>query len=229
MKLTKTEKILIYTLPLLLMGGIAYAFIRKKQGIKNLTVHDYTPPKASNPTVEPTANTIATTNVYPLKSGSKGAMVVELQQILNGSGAGLTVDGKFGPKTQAALQKAYGKTQIDSAADYNNFKAKTQSQADKNTSYSRAITLLNAYNQNPAGSIYTTLETTMRVIIVNSDNTYTDSGQTITFDKLDLFPRERFVPKAASTNGELRAEYTTPFIPVTFAVLANPSALAVKY
>lgn len=46
---------------------------------------------------------------YPtLKRGASGVYVSTLQALLNKSGSALTVDGKFGPKTQAAV-KAYQK------------------------------------------------------------------------------------------------------------------------
>lgn len=48
-----------------------------------------------------------------LKRGSTGSEVRELQTLLNNNGANLSVDGKFGPKTQAAVtsyQKANGLT-----------------------------------------------------------------------------------------------------------------------
>ncbi len=48
-----------------------------------------------------------------LKQGSRGTAVRELQQLLNSQGAGLDVDGVFGPKVQAALldfQRANGLT-----------------------------------------------------------------------------------------------------------------------
>lgn len=52
-------------------------------------------------------------NAFPLKQGSAGSNVVKLQQFLNAyGGASLTVDGKFGPKTKAALAAYNGKTSV---------------------------------------------------------------------------------------------------------------------
>jgi len=218
-----TKNILLYGLPLAAGGAFLYWYLRKSK-VKKLNTPATTPPNNVNPSKEPNPSVINSNNIYPLKSGSKGPLVVELQTILGG----LTLDGKFGPKTQAALLKAYGKTQIDSAADFNNFKAKVQKKSDQNIAAAVAQVIITDYNKNPNAQVYTTLETTMRVIIVNSNGTYTDTGQTITFDKLQLFPRERFVPTNISAKGELRAQYTTAVLPVTFTVLANPQALAVK-
>jgi peptidoglycan hydrolase-like protein with peptidoglycan-binding domain len=51
------------------------------------------------------------TKLPRLSQGSKGAAVKVLQTILNAEGAGLSVDGSFGPKTAAAVkefQKKHG-------------------------------------------------------------------------------------------------------------------------
>ena len=45
---------------------------------------------------------------FPLQFGTCGNKVKKLQSYLNSQGSALTVDGKFGPKTEAAVQKALG-------------------------------------------------------------------------------------------------------------------------
>jgi len=96
------------------------------------------PSKGSKPGVEPDNTSKATQKSSPaptasssaaqapsatvLQSGSSGADVTALQTKLNAKGAGLTVDGQFGPKTLAALQKYYGQPSITTAqlAGWNN-------------------------------------------------------------------------------------------------------------
>lgn len=48
-----------------------------------------------------------------LSRGSEGDYVRALQTWLNGQGAGLTVDGKFGPKTEGALISIFGSRTIN--------------------------------------------------------------------------------------------------------------------
>lgn len=48
-----------------------------------------------------------------LSRGSEGDYVSALQTWLNGQGAGLTVDGKFGPKTEGALISIFGSRTIN--------------------------------------------------------------------------------------------------------------------
>lgn len=53
---------------------------------------------------------------YPIKRGDSGTVVTFIQSGLNDTwGAGLTVDGKFGPKTEAALLKHFGKKELNEA------------------------------------------------------------------------------------------------------------------
>ncbi|MCL2328306.1 MAG: peptidoglycan-binding protein [Bacteroidetes bacterium] len=58
--------------------------------------------------------------VFPLKQGVKSDDVAALQRHLNSKGANLTVDGIFGPKTEAALQLHYGLKEM-SEAQFNQF------------------------------------------------------------------------------------------------------------
>lgn len=57
---------------------------------------------------------------FPLKKDSGGSRVRKLQEYLNTTyGSGLVVDGKFGPKTEAALKSNTSLTQVDETW-YNN-------------------------------------------------------------------------------------------------------------
>ncbi len=208
-------------------GYLVYQAFRKAK-VKKDNTPATAPPPANTPAPTPTITPAV--SAYPLKSGSKGALVKELQNILNDAGASpaLVVDGIFGPKTQSALVKFYGKTQIATATDYGAFKAQVQTQGNANTNFARGQMILTSYGSSESSQVYTVLEAPCRVIVVNSDGTYTDTGVVITFDKLSLFPHDRFVPQAVSTMGDLRAEYTTPVLPVTYTVLVNPSTLQVK-
>ena len=66
---------------------------------------------APTPAPTPALNTI---NVYPLKRGSKGGAVKSLQSLLNGlHEAYLSIDGSFGPKTEAAVIKSQRKLRME--------------------------------------------------------------------------------------------------------------------
>jgi hypothetical protein len=87
---------------------------KKLAEIQNTAVTPETTVKMQTLPSQPTTPVINNNPVtsWPLKLGSKGFEVTRLQQYLNigGSqkGINLTVDGNFGPATQAALYKVLG-------------------------------------------------------------------------------------------------------------------------
>tara|TARA_Y100000592_G_C5442094_1_gene303983 strand:- start:248 stop:832 length:585 start_codon:yes stop_codon:yes gene_type:complete len=84
--------------------------------------------KPKNPNIPNTPNTPSSPNTpttpvseFPLKRGSKGDKVKQLQRYLNiNYSSGLVVDGDFGPKTQAALNTATGLSQVSESWYQNN-------------------------------------------------------------------------------------------------------------
>ena len=84
--------------------------------------------KPKNPNIPNTPNTPSSPNTpttpvseFPLKRGSKGDKVKELQRFLNIKySSGLVVDGDFGPKTQGALNTATGLSQVSQSWYQNN-------------------------------------------------------------------------------------------------------------
>jgi hypothetical protein len=73
-------------------------------------------------TSQPAANLNLTQNAsFPLKNGSRGKQVVELQKFLNTNGYAdpkLVVDGVFGSKTEAALMNMYNNPASKPLNDY---------------------------------------------------------------------------------------------------------------
>jgi hypothetical protein len=83
-------------------------------------------PNDSNSSVDPTNNGGATPTVakyFPMKRGSKGAKVEELQNAILSYDATLLpkygADKDFGAETESAVKKLLGKTTIDSQEDIN--------------------------------------------------------------------------------------------------------------
>ena len=73
----------------------------------------------------PNTNTTSASETFPLKQGSRGDKVRELQQFLNRRIlpplVALDVDGIFGPKTEAALFQVTGRKQV-TEAEFNLYK-----------------------------------------------------------------------------------------------------------
>jgi peptidoglycan hydrolase-like protein with peptidoglycan-binding domain len=219
------------TIGLPVIAGVVFLyFYLRKSGKEKKYVPEQKPEKAKeNPAKEPAP--VNQSSGYPLKNGVyNSSLVAELQTILNGAGAKLTVDGDFGPKTESALQTYYGKKQIDSGNDFNAFKLKVQSAGDVNVNTSRAQQIINSYKSGSNTQVYTTAETTGQVAIVNTDKSYFFTGETLPFPKLLAFAHDKFVPKGMGSNGYLIAEYDqqNTFGNTTYTLFVNPNALAVK-
>lgn len=67
-----------------------------------------------------------TSNTFPLKKGSKGAKVIELQNVIMRINPNLLpkfgADGDYGSETEAAVQKLLGKKTINSQSDIESIK-----------------------------------------------------------------------------------------------------------
>ena len=90
------------------VAAIAIATLLLKDKIKEAFTKPSENPEdagsfASSSASAPATSGTATSESFPLKMGSKGDLVKNLQAYLNYSGSyGLTVDGIFGPKTESA-------------------------------------------------------------------------------------------------------------------------------
>lgn len=99
--MNKGLKITLITLGVLGTGVGLYFLFRKP---KSNGYIDSNPSNPSNPSRNNTGGGYSTSG-FPLKRGSGGENVKNLQRFLNqSSGYGLTVDGKFGPATERALK-----------------------------------------------------------------------------------------------------------------------------
>lgn len=120
----KKTKVIILGGAALVTGTAAY-YVVKKQKAKKLLQQSSSynqmntlPVNSSNSGTYTVNNQLTTSNTsasagFPLQTGSRGENVKTLQRTLNSKiNAGLVVDGIFGAKTAAALQKAIGKSSI---------------------------------------------------------------------------------------------------------------------
>lgn len=108
--MNRTTKIILISLGVIGTGVGIYFLLRKPKS--NGTTPSIEP---NNPTLPPVKKT------FPLKRGSKGDKVKQLQRYLNiNYSSGLVVDGDFGPKTEAALNTATGLSQVSESWYQNN-------------------------------------------------------------------------------------------------------------
>lgn len=102
--LTSTHKGIIALLSFLLLGAVLWLVLRKPKNVQTFIPQqgeqqDASAPAPTNPTGE-----VDSQDVFPLKRGSKGREVEQLQLFLISKKEDITADGKFGPKTEGALQ-----------------------------------------------------------------------------------------------------------------------------
>jgi hypothetical protein len=164
-----TKKILPYVIfgvPIAIGLYFVYKAIKNKFGKGEDAPNNYNPNENSN--VDPKPNGGSTPSVaklFPLRKGSKGGKVIELQNAILTYDSTLLgkfgADGDFGTITQNALQTILGKTSADSQDDIdaivNKANEKKQNEATKvqvdNTNNNRIILankLINLYRKDPS-------------------------------------------------------------------------------
>ncbi len=122
--MNKNSKNIIAGIMLLAGAYFVYRYFRgnKPKVQKPLELSDF-----SNPPSPSTAST------FPLKKGSKGAKVLELQNAIMSINAKLLprfgADGDFGSETELAVSRMLGKKTIDSQADIETIKKGRTSKA----------------------------------------------------------------------------------------------------
>jgi peptidoglycan hydrolase-like protein with peptidoglycan-binding domain len=122
-------KVFIYGLALAALGGGGYLLYNRVRRNKNandetssIADTEYIP--GDSPSGNPTTATASVSKTktllpsksnddFPLKKGSKGSRVVQLQQALIKKGAAIKADGKFGAATASALKAAGYSESID--------------------------------------------------------------------------------------------------------------------
>jgi hypothetical protein len=118
---TKTKKRLLYSIPILIGVYLIYRqFAGKKvvsSEVEEVANVIETPIAKLTKTIK---NVIVGNDNFPLKNGSRGSRVTDLQKKINlysFGGNKLAEDGIFGPKTEAAVQYWMGKNTIDNDND----------------------------------------------------------------------------------------------------------------
>jgi len=115
----------LIAIPVLVGGFLIYKQVAKPDEKKD---DEVPPPPKPTPTPTPTPTTGAG---FPIKKGSKGAIVRELQQYLlridSKSLPRFGVDGSFGSETEGALKKITGKTSVDTQVEFDTIKTRARS------------------------------------------------------------------------------------------------------
>lgn len=114
-----SAKIIIGVVVVGVGGYFAYKAIKKAQAAKKAAAD-----AAAKKTTTTTTQTQNQGSGFPLKQGSTGPYVTELQTYLKTVGKfNIAVDGSFGPATEKALSQATNLNQIATLDEFNTLKA----------------------------------------------------------------------------------------------------------
>jgi len=121
-KMNKALKWTLIALPIVVGGIIVYRKLRKDEVTPIDSGTPETKPTDTTPKEKPKETTTTTSSVgFPIKKGSKGAKVKELQNlILRKDPKALPrfgVDGDFGSETEGALKRLFSKTSVENQAE----------------------------------------------------------------------------------------------------------------
>jgi len=114
-----------YWLPIALGIVGIYYIIRSMKKTPSVMDNEGNIDTSSGGTTSSGGGTTATASTFPLKKGSKGALVQRLQLAIGTDKLSkFGADGDFGTETQNALKSVIGKTQVDSLAEIDAIAAK---------------------------------------------------------------------------------------------------------
>lgn len=210
------KKILIPAI--LALGGVAFIavnILKKRKEKKATAPGSVDKSSGSNPNVQatnpppftPSGGIVAAG--FPLRRGSKGPKVVELQQAI---GKALLpkygFDGDFGGETEAAVLKLLNKATVDSQADIDKIKALQTQTSLEQKKYAAGDRIIKSFNANSTLMLSPTVTTTGTAVTVNYQNHWIFGSKKITLYKGNKLSRADYIPRQISGMGNLLIEIT---------------------
>lgn len=178
----KTKKILSYVLPPVIVIGFIAFFARRASKATSGTGGISAAPDNIPLQTLPSTSTSGAGSVYPLKRGSTGEKVKELQRII-----GATADGAFGPNTEAKLYEVAGVKQVNSDEEFEQVKKK----AYGITTMSRAMDLLNKFKTGQYSILGVKQHKAIQVI-KDAFGAYNSTGKYITIYPSTLYSKNDY-------------------------------------
>ncbi len=208
---TKTKKVLMFIVPLAIAGAIVYV-INKKKGKKGIDE------KASDNDVKPAYTAPVVSSVFPLKQGSRGEKVKDLQRII-----GADPDGVFGPMTENSLIQFAGVRVVNDQAHLDALRNK----AIGITSQPRAFDLLAKFQRFASNLQMYVIKTTVapKVVVDNYGAiNYTGTGISLAGGK--VYSREDYVLKSVTKEGKLVFDINKGSLLGSYVI--DPNAISLK-
>jgi peptidoglycan hydrolase-like protein with peptidoglycan-binding domain len=146
---------------------------------------------------------------FPLRRGSKGPKVVELQQAI---GKALLpkygFDGDYGGETEAAVLKLLNKSTVDSQADIDKIKALQTQTTLEQKKYAAGKKIIDSYNANNTLGLMPTKTTQATSVTINYQNHWIFQSKKLSMPANVKLNRYNYVPKQISGIGNLLIEIT---------------------
>jgi len=151
--------------------------------------------------------TITTKNDFPLKKGSKNDSVGVLQTLLNTMGEKLVADKSFGKLTEAALQRQFNITQVDSKEALDNLKNRLTQTNLKAKNYDTASKLTNAF-KGGVNYLVPLKDFDLTQVRKNVFGEWKETGKGLSFSRGNRLNSDDYVIVTPMNTGQLRIQIT---------------------
>lgn len=203
------KNILMWGLPLVAAGGLVFWINRKKK--------INAPPADEKDVTDVSAPAIrSASSVFPLKQGSRGDKVKELQRIV-----GAAADGIFGPDTENALIRYAGVRIVIDQKELDALKNK----AIGATNYERAKSLVDKFKQGGV-SMYVIKDALAELVTVDTFGAIQYSGKFKNFAGGKVYSREDYILVSPTKMGNLLFEINKGVLMGTYMV--DPNLISLK-
>lgn len=206
----KTKKVLAFVAPVVIAGVIIVLLNRrKKSSIGEVSSNEDVKP------VPATAQPEKASPEFPLRRGSRGEKVKELQRVI-----GVTADGIFGPNTESALLNVAG---VSSVQDQKEFDMVRQKAAGLVT-VERAKDLYNKFVKG-GYALYAIEKAIAKEIVIDAYGAHQPTGKQISLPAAKVLNNQDYVITGYSKLGNIIFKITKGDLAGTYSVNASQVSL----
>lgn len=211
---------IIVALVLVTGGGyLVYRYIKNSKKV-DPTKPDGDATKKS--TTTPVTTVTVPPSLFPLRKGSPKSDAIKALQ----SAIGVTADGIFGPKTEAALQAKTGKTQVSSQAEYDAIVSQSKQSAAIPSNQNRAKDMLTRWRSDNTMMLMAISDVTAYGYIQDFAGALTSSGKNITLKAGQKLNRTDYIPIGYTNQGFLEFKITSGTLAGNYKVDPNKITLS---
>lgn len=205
----KTKKFLAIAAPMLIGTAIILILNRNPKKKKSDSVLDDSTKGSFTPISSGTSS-----SSFPIQKGSKGAYVSQFQEVLNAYGAGLKVDGNWGPLTDVAAKSKLNITSVESKQQLDaliaQVKASGQASINIANEAQQALNLSVQWNANTSLRLMVKKALSAAVVKVDYQGKVTGTGEHVNIPANTPLSRSEYKPYAVDpASGLLVVKYAT--------------------